>query len=330
MDTGVLEPPATAHWMADVFGAGEDVPLGRVLLPGAFNSSSYACDASHGISPHAPTVVVALWGSEDTPDDDPNRQRVVDWARTQDRSIGQQLQDGIRFVEINVTLKDGALTTWHSVYGVPLGEVLDELVAFGTAWPDEAVVLTFGLDLDSASWPLFAEAVTAPRAGGVSVCDRVFSGPDNAAKASLADLRAAGAGLVWGPGGDLRTFLEEEGCALSTVTLDRTWSITDTPQGVEDALARSVDTRDPDHLLVNDFVFSLDGADSVGEQAGYIGRYAGVQEASRELGFSGDFPGRLISTFDTQGNLNVFAGAFYQDTDLVEAAIAANRARWGR
>ncbi|MCB9662839.1 MAG: hypothetical protein H6732_01910 [Alphaproteobacteria bacterium] len=323
-----LPVPATAHWMADVFADHPEVPLGRVLLPGAFNSSSYACEARLGISPHAPAVVRTLWGDETTPDDDPNRQRVVDWARTQDRSLGRQLEDGIRFLEINVTIKDGVITTWHSVYGLPLDEVLDELVAFAQAWPDEIVVLTFGLDLEEEDLPQLVDLMAAPR-DGTSVCSLLHDGEAPAATVALGALQAAGRPLVWAPGGRLRELLlAREGCTPSTVTLDRTWSITTTPEGVDAALAGSVDSRDPDHLLVNDFAFSLDGSASVVEQASFIGTYAGVREASLALGFAGDLPSRLIAAHDGMANLNVLAGAFYEDTDLVEAAIARNRARW--
>ncbi len=322
------DPPATAHWMADVFADRPDAQVGRVLLPGAFNSTSYACDAANGISPDAPEVVRALWGSEDAPADEANRERVVGWAKTQDRPVGQQLEEGIRFIELNVTLKDGVVTTWHSVYGVPLGDVLDEVVAFAVAWPDEVVVLTFGVSLDSGDWPLLADALTAPRADGVSLCDRIYDGAEDAALASLSDIRARGRNLIWAPDGDLRTFLESRGdCVLSRGTTDRIWSLTVAPAGVEEALEASVDTRDPQHLLLNDFVFSLDGAASVLEQATYISTYPGLREASQALGFAGDFPGRLIETYDAGGNMNVLAGAFYEDTTLVEAAIAANRAR---
>lgn len=329
-DTAGIEAPATAHWMADTFGDGQDVPLGRVLLPGAFNSTSYACDAANGLSPDAPEAVIALWGPEDATGNDANRQRVVDWARTQDRPLGVQLDDGIRFLELNVTAKDGVITTWHSVYGVPLDDVLDDVVAWSVAWPDEVVVLTFGLTLDSADWPLLADALTAPRAEGRSLCQLLYNGPEDAAVATLADIRASGRPLIWSPDGDLRAYLETRGdCLLSHGTMDRTWSITVTPEGVEAALAASVDTRTPGNLLVNDFVFSLDGSASVFEQAEYISTYAGVEEVSEALGFSGDFPGRLIDTYDSQGNMNVFAGAYYPDTNLVDSAIAANKARWG-
>ena len=72
---------------------------------------------------------------------------------------------------------------------------------------------------------------------------------------------------------------------------------------------------------------SMNRSASIGEQAGYISTYPGLKEASEDLGFTGDFPGRLIAGHDAKGNMNVLAGAFYEDTDLVEAAIAENRAR---
>lgn len=322
------DAPPTAHWMADVFADGTDVPIGRILLPGAFNATSYACAVENGISPDAPAAVLALWGTEPVGENQANRDRIVGWAKTQDRSVGQQLEDGIRFVEIVLTTKDGALVTWHSVYGVPLGDVLDELVAFSVAWPDEVVVVSFGLTVDSADWPLLGDALVAPRAQGASLCDRVWTGPDDVAVTALANVRASGRNLIWAPDGELLAYLESRGdCPVSRGVIDRVWSITDTPQGVEDALAASVDSRDPNHLLINDFVFSLDGAPSVGDQLEYILGYPGVREASQVLGFSGDFPGRLIDTWDSAGNLNIFAGAYYQDTDLVAAAIARNEAR---
>lgn len=318
-DSPAAEPPATAHWMADVFADRGDATLGSVLLPGAFNSSSYACNVDNGMSPDAPEVVQALWNT----DDDENRARVVGWARTQDRSIGQQLEDGIRFIEINVTRKDGVVTTWHSVYGVPLAEVLDELVAFAAAWPDEVVIVTFGVSLDSEDWPLLAADLTAPRADGKSFCDLVYDGPEDAALVTLAGAR--GRNLIWAPQGELRSFFEERGdCALSSGDTDRVWSLTVSPAGVEAALAGAVESRDPGRLLINDFVFSLSGAASVFEQADYIASYPGVQEASLDLGFSGDFPSRLIATYNATNKMNVLAGAYYQDTTLVEAAIAAN------
>ena len=320
-DPGSTEPegPATARWMADVYADRLDTQLGSVLLPGAFNSSSYACAEEHGISPDSPETVFNLWGSEAF------RDKIVGWAKTQDRPLAQQLEDGIRFVEINVTLKDGVVTTWHSVYGVPLSDVLDEVVTFAVTWPKEAVVLAFGLTLDRADWGQFADELAAPRVDGVSLCDRIYDGTESAARVSFGNIRESGRNVIWSPSGELREFLEERGdCPLSRGETERAWSITVTLDGVEQTLADSVANRDPDKLLINDFVFSLDGADS-GGQVEYLLAHDGVREASVALGFSGDFPERLISTHDAGGQMNIFAGAYYEDTTLIEAAIARNR-----
>lgn len=324
-DTGAAAPPATAHWMADTFADGQDPTIGQILLPGAFNSTSYACAVENDISPDAPGAVLALWGTGDADD----QQLVVDWARTQDQPLGQQLEDGIRFIEVNVTVRDGVITTWHSVYGVPVSEVLDDVVAFAVAFPDEVIVATFGLTLSADDLPLLATELTAPRADGRSFCDLVYTGPEDAALASLSAVRASGRPVIWAPDGDLRAYLDSRGdCPTSNGTMDRAWSITVSPEGVESAIATSLAARDPAHLLVNDFVFSLDGAASVFEQADYILSYAGVRDVSEQLGFSGDFPGRLITAYNADGKMNVLAGAYYQDTDLVTAAIADNEARW--
>ncbi|MCB9779633.1 MAG: hypothetical protein H6742_13800 [Alphaproteobacteria bacterium] len=318
--------PETAHWMADVFPAGDTTAFGRILVPGGFNSSSYACARENGISPDSPDTVLLLWGEGDGNEE--YRERIVGWSKTQDLSIGEQLQAGVRFIEINLTVKDGALVTWHSVYGVPVAVVLSDLVAFAAASPDEIVLLTFGLSVDEADWGLFGDAVTTPLVEGTSLCDLVYDGAEDIADATLADIRASGRNVLWAPGGDLRAWLLERGdCPLSSGDSERAWSITDTTTGVEEALAASVDSRDPAKVLINDFVFSLGGAESAFEQASYIAEYSGQQEASIALGFAGDFPARLIDTYDADGNMNIFAGAFIQDTDLVAAAIARNRAR---
>lgn len=314
--------------MADVFKDRQDTVLGHILLPGAFNSTSYACDVANGISPDAPAVVRAFWGEEDNTENEANRQRVVDWATMQDRRLAQQLEDGIRFIEINVTMKEGIITTWHSVYGVPIDEVLDDIVSFAVTWPDEIVLITLGLTMDTADWPLLGDALTTPRQNGLSFCDLVYNGANDIALTPLTEIHTQGRNLIWSPEGDLRTYLETRGdCPLSHGLIDRYWSLTITPEGVATALEASLSTRDPQHMLINDFVFSLDGAASPFDQANYILGYAGVKEASQALGFSGDFPGRLISTYDTEAKINVLAGAYYEDTNLVEAAIAENRLR---
>jgi hypothetical protein len=331
-DTDPPVLPATADWMGEVFEGHEETALGRMLLPGAFNSSSWACHGDNGISPHAPSAVLVLW---DTLNPDPeaeglSRQRIVDWAKTQELTIAEQLVAGVRAIEINVTLKEEVLTTWHSVYGVPLAEELEALVAFAVAHPQEVVVLTFGFDFDSATWPALAEALTAPGSSGASLCDVLYDGDGSAALATLAEVRASGRNVIWGADGELRAFFEARGdCPMSELYFDRQWSYTTRPEGVEAKLAATVPGRDPAVFLQNDFYFSLDASADLGEQVGYLTQHASLADALELYGFSGDFPGRMIEAYDGEAEMNIFAGAMFERTDLVEAVIARNRGRLG-
>lgn len=320
--------PATADWMGEVFAEAPDTALNRILLPGTRNSTSYACEQEYGISPLSPEWVLALWGDGDANDNQELRQIVVDWAKTQDQSVGEQLIDGIRSMQLRFTLKDGVLTTWHSVYGVPATEVFDDIVSFATAHPTEAVVFLLELDNDEAQWAIAADELTTPRAGGVSMCDLFFDGPGNAAVAPLADIQDSGRTLVPLPDAGFRAFVDERGdCPMPDLQIDAQWSITLTTEGVESKLEQTVDARDLTRLLQNDFTFSLDGADDSLAQASYVLQYPTLLEAELAFGFLDDFPSRLITQFDEQQNMNLFIGDFYQHTTLVEAAIDGNRTR---
>ena len=188
-------------------------------------------------------------------------------------------------------------------------------------------MLTFGLSLDEADWPTMANELVAPRADGTSLCDLIYGGSEDIAGATLGDIRASGRPLIWVPDGDLRAFLDARGdCPTSNGAIHRVWSIAGSPDVFEQALTDSVDTRDPNQLLIKNFAFSLDGTDST-DQVEIILGYMGTQDASIDLGFSGDFPSRLIAAYDDLDNMNILAGAYYEDTDLVEAAIAENTQR---
>lgn len=330
-DTGPVAEPATATWMGQEIPPGsDDIPLRELLLPGTFNSSSYACDAANGIAPDAPAIVRTLWeGLDAEPDADGlSRERIVGWSKAQDRSLSAQLLDGIRVLDINFSIKDGVLTTLHSVYGEPLGDALDQVVAFAASHPTELVIVGFGVGLASADLPAFADALVTPRAGGVSVCDLLFTGPEPSATATLAQVRAAGRPLIWSPSGELATLLDARGdCPTAPFRKDYLGSSSTTTDGVVARLVDTVATRAPDVFLHNDFFFYLGQSASDAQQASFILKYASLSDALDALGFSGAFPGELIERFDAEGRMNLFSGGHFHRTDLVEAVIARTRTR---
>lgn len=321
--------PATASWMDDVYPAGDDaVAVGRVLIPTAHNSTSYACAAQHGLAPESPAFVIALWGDDDTGLGNDMRKRVVDWARTQDVDVATQLVDGIRGLQLRFIVRDSVLVTWHSVYGVGIDVILDDVVAFAVAHPSEVIVAAFETPADPASFPLVHAAFVAPRADGRSLCSLLHSGDTDGAEVTVAALRDAGRTVVPVLDPALRAYLAEQGdCPTASATLDSAWSITTTPEGVSARMAATVSSRVDGHLLQNDVVFSLDGAADPITQAGFVLDYPTLREAEVALGFSGDFAGQMIDAHDADGDMNLLSADLYEDTNLVEAAIAANRAR---
>lgn len=308
----------------------DETALSELLLPGTFNSSSYACDAANGMSPDAPEVVRLLWDTLDPNPDNGglNRQRVVDWSKAQDRSLSEQLLDGIRALDVNFTMKDGVLTTWHSVYGEPLDDALDQIVSFAVSHPSEIVLLSFGPSLDAPDLPAFVDALAAPRAGGVSLCDLLFTGPQPSATATLAEVRASGRTLIWGPTGDLAAVFDASGdCATAPFLKDYQGSQSVTTDGVISRLESTVAARTPGQFLHNDFFFYLGSAGSDLDQAGLLLAYGSLAEAMDALGFAGDFPKQLIDRFDGEQKMNVLSGGHYHETDLIEAVIERTRTR---
>lgn len=324
----VGDGPPTARWVGEVFDGADDVPLGAILLPGTHDSASYGCSADLGISPHAGEPLLSLWDLPGADAGGAGRETVVGWAHTQDQTLAEQLEGGVRSVDVRVTTREGALVTWHSVYSVPLDEVLDDVVAFAAHHPTEPVVLGFGLDLADGDLPAFAAALAAPRDGGVSLCDLLFDGADSVADVPLGTLQRSGRNVVWGVDGPLRDRLGRlVDCPQSNLLLDGHWSRTTTPDGVAATLAATVADRPAGRMLANDFIFSLEGTSSVLEQAGFVTQYPTLRAAEVALGFADGFPGRLVATYDVDHRMNVLAGDFYEHTDLVAVARTANEAR---
>lgn len=311
-------------WVAQVYAHDSDVTVGELLLPGTHDSASYGCAVELGIAPGAGELLNTLWDFPPPEEGLSSQQIAVNWAQTQDRSVGEQLADGVRYVDLRVTMKDGALTTWHSVYSVPFDLVLDELVAFAADHRREVVIVSIGPSLADEELPALADALVAPRADGLSVCDLLLEDERPAAQVPLADVWRGGRPLVWGPDKKLGKMLVERGCVETNAPVEGHWSRTLSPEGVEAVLEQTVAARDPASILSNDFIFSLEGTPDVFEQLGFVTTYATLHDATVALGFSGDFPGRMIGLYP---DMNVFAGDFYEQTDLVEAAVASNEAR---
>lgn len=153
-------PPPPADWMATVFADRADTTLSAIVIPGTHDSGAYAIDVTPpcDITPIAGTDAATVAGARANPC------VAADLARAQDRSLADQLADGIRYLDLRVGVPaDRVLTRrqavrkaprltadraakvplvlQHTFVSVRLRTALAEIVRFAVAHPREQVLL---------------------------------------------------------------------------------------------------------------------------------------------------------------------------------------------
>jgi hypothetical protein len=148
-------------WMSDLTASIENKPLCRVGLPGTHDSGTYQWDEEAGASPDSDltmTIQRNLEGEGDVSDrgeggffskigsaiNDKILGQVFDKiCRCQDKSIKEQLEAGIRYLDIRVAFheKSEKFYTCHGVHCVDMKNVIDEIHSFTTENPKEIVLV---------------------------------------------------------------------------------------------------------------------------------------------------------------------------------------------
>jgi hypothetical protein len=146
---------AGPDWMSALSAQIGPLPLNQIVLPGAHDSASFSIPPAGTVAP-APTGAVA-------PDSqDPNNplaglsafmpsalvQRIsAPWSRAQDLDIGEQLDAGVRYLDLRVCAGPPAhpgLYACHGLYGAPMSTaVLAPAARFLAAHPKELLILDF-------------------------------------------------------------------------------------------------------------------------------------------------------------------------------------------
>lgn len=130
-----------ANWMADLPGL-STLPLTQIPIPGTHDSGSYGITAA---SPWALTGKSQFGVLADLPgflQDLVVKPIVAGWAKTQSKDLYQQFSDGIRYVDLRLTNEpDGQVYLEHGLRSVPFADVVDDIGAFATEHPKEALVI---------------------------------------------------------------------------------------------------------------------------------------------------------------------------------------------
>ena len=136
---------AQAIWMTDNAVILGKKQLNEIALPGAHDAGTFAIETSENTG-------IKIGGDDGASSPD-NKQikRLLsfgpmfsDWAKTQERTTAEMLNDGIRYFDLRVCVDNKrVLMTCHGLYGASLASILDDVKTFTDKNPRELVLLGF-------------------------------------------------------------------------------------------------------------------------------------------------------------------------------------------
>lgn len=139
---GTVETANRPDWMREMGPKFMDARVGEVVWPGTHDSGAYCeeFDFSKVVDHHwlryIGTHLLQCLGRS-------TKQFASDWSRAQALSIRQQLQHGVRYVDLRVSkcLRDNEYYIVHSFCGPTLREVLNEIHDFLSRHPGECLLM---------------------------------------------------------------------------------------------------------------------------------------------------------------------------------------------
>lgn len=143
-----VSAPPTASWMAAYPGA----RLADLALPASHHSAAYTAPPLPPADPLSGLL---------SPNGSARRDAAADileaagvavgqaWAVTQVVTVRQQLDGGVRFLDLRLRDREGTVWTAHRWYLVPLSVVVEDVAAFVAAHPTEVVVVKLRRDWDN-------------------------------------------------------------------------------------------------------------------------------------------------------------------------------------
>lgn len=140
-----LSVNAQSVWITDNAALLGQKQLNEIALPGAHDAGTYAITASKSKG-------ISLGEGEGMRSPDNKKVKrflsfgsvFSDWAKTQERTTAEMLNDGIRYFDIRICVDNkGFLMTCHGLFGASVSAVLDDVKTFTDKNPREVVLLGF-------------------------------------------------------------------------------------------------------------------------------------------------------------------------------------------
>ena len=303
----------SSDWMQEIYANKPEQPLRQIIIPGTHDTGTDQMTSGSGKASTLEGIMkIAPKGA------------VVAWSKTQDRSMGQQLQDGIRYFDMRVENTPAGWMTYHGLLSNRLTDMLEELAVFLDNHPREIVLLDFQslvnfnndvTDLVSyfEAHPVFSRRV-APwgdfnpqvRLGDLWNADKNIILLFDQRRVRLPDGNYGDSSLVW------------------PRTLQNPWSNTRHTAKVEEDLLNGIRQRPDDIFYVSQAVLTPD-ANVV--TTGWTRGITSLRDMAMKWmnpKFSDLLPRLNEAALDAEKHVNIIIADFYQHGSFVDLCLRLN------
>jgi hypothetical protein len=131
-----------SNWMSKLESP-ETVRLLDITLPGTHNSAAY--DLATDLNKNDPDYATVEDGTFNIPESFIS-QWICGYALTQSLSLSEQLQAGVRYLDVRFDY-DSATSSWrsyHFLFGLEMSILLQQIATFAKAHPKEIIIVEFG------------------------------------------------------------------------------------------------------------------------------------------------------------------------------------------
>ncbi|XP_066926141.1 PI-PLC X domain-containing protein 3-like [Clytia hemisphaerica] len=128
-----------ARWMTNLDASFTTKPITKLAIPGSHDCGAYFLDASGPVCPDESGIIQAADCSTCT------KQIIVRWSRTQGATIIQQLNAGVRYLDMRIGYRADVDDFFfvHALYGFKISKMFEEIQTFLNDNPKEVIILDF-------------------------------------------------------------------------------------------------------------------------------------------------------------------------------------------
>ncbi|XP_055338221.1 PI-PLC X domain-containing protein 3-like [Paramacrobiotus metropolitanus] len=128
-----------SNWMSKLPTTLQVVPISAIAIPGSHDSGTYSLDPNGPFAPDQPNnllIFLKAFGCLARP-------IVYRWSVTQTLTFTQQLQTGIRYLDLRISRGPASdqFSIVHGLYGAEIRDCLTEVKAFSQQHPQEVIIL---------------------------------------------------------------------------------------------------------------------------------------------------------------------------------------------